>query len=160
MIVGKPVVISKLLAKLMEIPGKERHSRDCQMLIKPKNTDYCQQCKLTIEDQCMRHGDFRFHISCFKCRTCSRPFAIQEPVVFNSASSTIHCIQCSGVSKSYAAPLEYVTKLSQYSFLLRIALSRLCSLLQITGKPNQYTLLPCFNSLLQCRCSACNCRLL
>lgn len=133
MVVNKPVVISKVLAKLMEIPGKERHSRDCQRLIKPKNTDYCQLCKLTIEDQCMRYGDIRFHVPCFKCSTCNRAFDLQEPVVINSASSTIHCIKCSGVSQNYATPFEYVTKLSQYSFLLRIALSRLCNLLQITG---------------------------
>lgn len=127
--VGKPVVISKLLSKLMEIPGKERHSRDSQRLIKAKNTDYCHSCKLTIEDQCMRYGEFRWHIPCFKCKCCSRQLLINESVVFNTASYSIHCTSCTGVQ---GTPFEYITKLTQYSFLLRIALSRLCNLLQIT----------------------------
>ncbi|CEP19572.1 hypothetical protein [Parasitella parasitica] len=129
--VGKPVVVSRLLAKLMEIPGKERHSRDCQRLIKAKNTDFCYACRNTIEDQCMRYGDCRWHMACFKCRQCSRPLN-GDDAVFNSASCTAHCIQCAAVTKREATPFEYITKLGQYSFLLRVALSRLCNLLQIT----------------------------
>ncbi|KAI7900424.1 uncharacterized protein BX663DRAFT_517504 [Cokeromyces recurvatus] len=132
-IVGKPVVVSRLLAKLMEIPGKERRSRDCQRLIKAKNTDYCQLCKNTIEDQCIRSGDYRWHMHCFKCQQCSCSLSINEGAIFNSASCTLHCIQCSGLSAKDAIPFEYITKLTQYSFLLRVALSRLCNLLQITG---------------------------
>lgn len=131
--VGKPVVVSRLLAKLMEIPGKERHSRDCQRLIKPKNTDFCHVCRNTIEDQCIRYGDYRWHLPCFKCRQCGHQLSISDnEAVFNSASCTIHCIKCAGVSKREATPFEYISKLTQYSFLLRVALSRLCNLLQIT----------------------------
>lgn len=127
-------MVSRLLAKLMEIPGKERHSRDCQRLIKPKNTDFCHVCRNTIEDQCIRYSDYRWHLACFKCRQCSRPLSVNDhDAVFNSASCTIHCLQCSGVSKRETTPFEYVSKLTQYSFLLRVALSRLCNLLQITG---------------------------
>jgi hypothetical protein len=80
----------------------------------------------------MRYGDYRWHMGCFKCRQCSRQLSMDDSV-FNSASCTIHCIQCAGVSKREATPFEYITKLTQYSFLLRVALSRLCNLLQITG---------------------------
>ncbi|KAI8369158.1 hypothetical protein EDC96DRAFT_504096 [Choanephora cucurbitarum] len=130
--IGKPICVSRLLAKLMEIPGKERHSRDSQRLIKPKNTDYCQLCGVTIEDQCMRYGDYRWHMGCFKCRQCSRQLSANDDAVFNSASCTIHCLECSGLTRNDLTPFEYITKLNQYSFLLRIALSRLCNLLQIT----------------------------
>lgn len=127
-------MVSRLLAKLMEIPGKERHSRDCQRLIKPKNTDFCHVCRNTIEDQCIRYGDYRWHLPCFKCRQCGHQLSISDnEAVFNSASFTIHCIKCAGVSKREATPFEYISKLTQYSFLLRVALSRLCNLLQITG---------------------------
>lgn len=137
--VGKPVVVSRLLAKLMEIPGKERHSRDSQRLIKAKNnTDFCHVCRQTIEDQCIRYGDYRWHMACFKCRQCARPPNIAEnDAVFNSASCTIHCLRCANVSPRDATPFEYITKLTQYSFLLRVALSRLCNLLQITGKEKE-----------------------
>ncbi|KAI9245033.1 hypothetical protein EDC94DRAFT_699585 [Helicostylum pulchrum] len=132
-IVGKPVVVSRLLAKLMEIPGKERHSRDCQRLIKPKNTDFCHTCRNTIEDQCIKYGDYRWHMACFKCRTCNRALSVPDnDSVLNTASGTIHCITCANVPKRDATPFEYISKLTQYSFLLRVALSRLCNLLQIT----------------------------
>lgn len=119
----------------MEIPGKERHSRDCQRLIKPKNTDFCHTCRNTIEDQCIKYGDYRWHMACFKCRTCNRALSVPDnDSVLNTASGTIHCITCANVPKRDATPFEYISKLTQYSFLLRVALSRLCNLLQITGK--------------------------
>ncbi|KAL9542809.1 hypothetical protein MBANPS3_008421 [Mucor bainieri] len=131
--VGKPVVVSRLLAKLMEIPGKERHSRDCQRLIKAKNTDFCYACRNTIEDQCMRSGDYRWHMACFKCRQCARQLSPgDDDAVFHAAACTVHCVQCAGVTQREATPFEYTSKLTQYSFLLRVALSRLCNLLQIT----------------------------
>jgi len=139
-------VVSRLLAKLMEIPGKERHSRDCQRLIKAKNTDFCYSCRNTIEDQCMRSGDYRWHMTCFKCRQCARQLN-HDDAVFNTASCTIHCVQCVGVTKREATPFEYITKLTQYSFLLRVALSRLCNLLQITGTVVYFWLdFSCFHS--------------
>jgi hypothetical protein len=119
----------------MEIPGKERHSRDSQRLIKPKSTDFCHQCKMTIEDQCMRSGDTRWHLQCFKCKSCHRPLT-KETAVFDA--NLLQCLSCAGVTCSPNS-FEFVSKLSQYSFLLRIALSRLCHLLQITGEIQRKT---------------------
>lgn len=124
---GKSVAIPHLLARLMEIPGKERHSRDSQRLIHAKNTDYCQECKNIIEDQCMRHGDYRWHIACFKCFKCACPLKIDSTTMINVQ---LHCLSCVNASP-YS--FSYVSKLTQYSYLLRVALSRLCNLLQVTG---------------------------
>lgn len=125
---GKSVAVSHLLARLMEIPGKERHSRDSQRLIQAKNTDYCQECKNIIEDQCVRYGDQRWHIACFQCKKCERSLTTTSGSVMNGQ---LYCTTC-----VHASPctFDYVSRLAQYSYLLRIALSRLCSLLQITGK--------------------------
>ncbi|CEI94546.1 hypothetical protein RMCBS344292_08755 [Rhizopus microsporus] len=125
-LLGKSVAVSHLLARLMEIPGKERHSRDSQRLIQAKNTDYCQECKNIIEDQCMRYGDQRWHIACFQCKKCERSLTTTSGSVMNGQ---LYCTTC-----VHASPctFDYVSRLAQYSYLLRIALSRLCSLLQIT----------------------------
>ncbi|CEG74933.1 hypothetical protein RMATCC62417_10060 [Rhizopus microsporus] len=110
----------------MEIPGKERHSRDSQRLIQARNTDYCQECKNIIEDQCVRYGDQRWHIACFQCKKCERSLKTTSGSVMNGQ---LYCTTC-----VHASPctFDYVSRLAQYSYLLRIALSRLCSLLQIT----------------------------
>lgn len=128
MIVGRPVAISHLLARLMEIPGKERHSRDCQRLVQGKNTDFCQECKNIIEDQCMKHAEYRWHVTCFKCKNCDRALDPNSTTLYNLQ------LYCLGCVKSTAYSFDYVSKLSQYSYLLRIALSRLCSLMQISGE--------------------------
>ncbi|KAI9011911.1 hypothetical protein CLU79DRAFT_829208 [Phycomyces nitens] len=133
--VGKPVAVSRLLAKLMEVAGKERHSRDSQRLVKSKEaTDCCYECKLSIEDQCIKYGQFRWHIRCFTCHQCKRSLVDHTHLaVFNTSSHALMCTRCSG-SKGDSHSFEYVTKLVQYAFLLRVALSRLCSLLHITDQ--------------------------
>ncbi|KAG1222815.1 hypothetical protein G6F35_005049 [Rhizopus arrhizus] len=126
MIVGKSVAIPHLLARLMEIPGKERHSRDCQRLVHAKNTDFCQECKNIIEDQCMKHSEYRWHLTCFKCKNCDRALHENNATLVNLQ---LYCTSCANTSPYH---FDYVSKLAQYSYLLRIALSRLCNLMQIT----------------------------
>ncbi|KAI9266076.1 hypothetical protein BY458DRAFT_437655 [Sporodiniella umbellata] len=124
--VGTTAATSQLLARLMEIPGKERHSRDSQRLIQAKNADFCQECKNIIEDQCMRHGDYRWHIGCFKCKQCKSLLEPPNATLFNHESYCLSCVRAQPYS------FTYVSKLTQYSYLLRVALSRLCNLLEVT----------------------------
>lgn len=133
---GKNVAVTRLLAKLMEVAGKEGHSRDSQRLVKAKQTsDLCHVCKATIEDQCIKHGEYRWHVNCFCCRQCKRNLSQElSHVTFSSATLSAVCTQCAGVGEDQAETFEYVTKLTQYAYLLRVALSRLCNFLQITGK--------------------------
>ncbi|KAI8368322.1 uncharacterized protein BYT42DRAFT_126373 [Radiomyces spectabilis] len=130
--IGTPIAVTRLLAKLMEVAGKERHSRDSQRLFKAKQaSDYCHFCKSTIEDHCWKYGNYRWHLKCFHCRQCKRKLHAdnQEDAVFSSAALSVLCTQCAGVD---GTRFEYVTKLTQFAFLLRIALSRLCGILQVT----------------------------
>lgn len=148
---GKSVAIPHLLARLMEIPGKERHSRDCQRLVHAKNTDFCQECKNIIEDQCMKHSEYRWHLTCFKCKHCDRALHENNATMVNLQ---LYCTSCANTSPYH---FDYVSKLAQYSYLLRIALSRLCNLMQITGnkkkkktfKKNFPAYLLCFFPLLR-----------
>lgn len=120
----------------MEVAGKESYSRNSQQLVKAKTTsDLCYVCKITIEDQCIKYGEYRWHMACFNCRQCKLPLAhdlIQA--TFNLPTQSVLCLTCAGAKEDeVATPFEHVTKLTQYAYLLRIALSRLCSFLQITG---------------------------
>ncbi|KAI9489674.1 hypothetical protein BDB00DRAFT_841957 [Zychaea mexicana] len=135
LVLGRPVAVSRLLAKLMEVAGKEGHSRDSQRLVKAKqSSDLCHVCRITVEDQCVKYGELRWHINCFNCRQCKRPLAREfRNATFSSASQSALCSSCAGVHESEVpTPFEYVSKLTQFAYLLRVALSRLCNFLQIT----------------------------
>lgn len=132
------IAASRLLAKLMEVAGKERHSRDSQRFFKANNSsDICQYCRTTIEDECIKYNDSRWHVSCFHCRQCKRVLTSDfTSAIFSSASQSVVCMSCANVhtNNNDFQRFQYVSRLSQYTYLLRVALSRLCSLLQITGK--------------------------
>ncbi|KAI7854400.1 hypothetical protein BDC45DRAFT_125627 [Circinella umbellata] len=135
LVLGRPVAVSRLLAKLMEVAGKESHSRDSQRLVKAKqSSDLCHVCRITVEDQCVKYGDLRWHVNCFCCRQCKRPLAREfHSSTFSSAGQSVLCYSCAGVHESEVpTPFEYVSKLTQFAYLLRVALSRLCNFLQIT----------------------------
>ncbi|KAI8339340.1 hypothetical protein BC941DRAFT_393470 [Chlamydoabsidia padenii] len=132
------IAVSRLLAKLMEVAGKERHSRDSQQFFKANNTsDICHYCRTTIEDECIKYNDYRWHVSCFHCRQCKRALNTDlNAAVLSHASQSIVCMSCANINynnNDYQS-FQYVTRLSQYAYLLRVALSRLCSLLQITDQ--------------------------
>lgn len=121
----------------MEVAGKERYSRDSQRLVKAKpNSDICHTCKTTVEDRAVKLDDIRWHASCFQCRQCKTP--LDESLhlaTFNVASQSVICASCAGVHGEPAetwSRFELVTRLTQFAYLLRIALSRLCNHLQIT----------------------------
>ncbi|KAI9256495.1 hypothetical protein BDA99DRAFT_516568 [Phascolomyces articulosus] len=135
LVLRRPVAVSRLLAKLMEVAGKESHSRDSQRLVKAKqSSDLCHVCRVTVEDQCVKYGELRWHVNCFCCRQCKRPLARDfHSATFSSASQSALCSSCAGVHESEVpTPFEYVSKLTQFAYLLRVALSRLCNFLQIT----------------------------
>ncbi|KAI9316614.1 hypothetical protein BX666DRAFT_2136106 [Dichotomocladium elegans] len=132
---GRPIAVSRFLAKLMEVAGKERHSRDSQRLIKAKqSSDLCHVCKVTVEDQCIKYGEFRWHVNCFICRQCKTPLGHDlRSATFSSSAQSIFCRSCAGAeANDVPTPFEHITRLNQFAYLLRVALSRLCSFLEIT----------------------------
>ncbi|ORZ09489.1 hypothetical protein BCR42DRAFT_494916 [Absidia repens] len=133
--------VSRLLAKVMEVAGKERHSRDSQRFFKANgSSDTCQYCRTTIEDECIKYNDHRWHVSCFHCRQCKRALAANfHDAVFNNGSQSIICTTCTNIhnDNNDHQHFQHVSRLSQYTYLLRVALSRLCSLLQITEYSNK-----------------------
>ncbi|KAI9321493.1 hypothetical protein BX666DRAFT_2023622 [Dichotomocladium elegans] len=135
LILGRPIAVASLLNNLMEVAGKEGFSRDSQRLVKAApSSDLCHTCKVTLEDECIRYGEYRWHTGCFVCRQCKKPLASSlSSATFSTAAQSIICKSCANINDTdEPTEFQHITKLTQFAYLLRVALSRLCSLLNIT----------------------------
>ncbi|KAF4500032.1 Rho-type GTPase-activating 1 [Fusarium agapanthi] len=95
------------------------------------DSDHCSLCHRSVEDECAKNGDLRWHLNCVKCTRCGRDVgrSLQEACL-NALDRKIYCTNCAGAN---ALPLEHVSKLQQYVFLLRVALARLLDILKANG---------------------------
>lgn len=86
--------------------------------------DTCKACNTPLEEECVKTGTFRFHLHCMKCLHCQRPLQAEYfDASYNRSSGEITCAQCAtpGSQEGFV----YVTRLTQYVYLLRSALARL-----------------------------------
>src|SRR6202035_2759427 len=104
------------------------------------SSDSCQDCNLTIEESCLRYTaiptpDRRWHTSCLKCSLCRRPL-VPDQALWSETGKKVICITCSSkraVQKDFPdrrPGFERITLLTQFIFLLRVALTRLGSILR------------------------------
>ncbi|POR38884.1 Rho-type GTPase-activating protein 1 [Tolypocladium paradoxum] len=99
-----------------------------------KDSDHCALCNRSVEDECAKHGDTRWHLACVKCTRCGRELARSlGEAQFNAVDRKIYCGNCVAINTDGATPLEHVTKLQQYVFLLKVALARLLDILRSNG---------------------------
>ncbi|KAI5963483.1 rga1 [Candida pseudojiufengensis] len=92
------------------------------------STDACTSCAKSIEKSCMKFGDHRWHLKCFICNECHSPIESVEGVTFNVSHQAINCKKC--INEGIAG-FEYVSDLSQLVYLLKIALLRSRSVMNI-----------------------------
>ncbi|PLB79604.1 hypothetical protein APX96_00010, partial [Escherichia coli] len=95
------------------------------------STDACTACSKSIEKSCVKLGDHRWHWKCFVCFRCNQPIGQSEVGLarFDIARQSIvcpHCYDGSGITG-----FEIVTDLSQLVYLLKIALLRSRSVMNI-----------------------------
>ncbi|KAK9479104.1 hypothetical protein V1514DRAFT_329194 [Lipomyces japonicus] len=105
----------------------------------PGITDQCVACKRGVEEKCVRYvnknlddkRDRRYHLvdECFKCGQCSRSLCQAiEHAKFSEVQRLIMCPDCvlnNDHDDGDAQPgFVAVSRLSQYSFLLKVALQR------------------------------------
>jgi len=111
-------------------------------------TDLCEECKLTIEEECARLGtSSRWHLGCLKCSNCAvgatkpdpsdpsppPPSRVRQFRAERTASGS-HRVLCGDCATSGTLDrFEYVTRLEQYAFLLCVALNKLYGLLKQRG---------------------------
>ncbi|KAJ3036137.1 hypothetical protein HDV00_003049 [Rhizophlyctis rosea] len=100
-------------------------------------TDLCAVCKKSVEDECLKYGNHRWHGSCFRCSVCNTELrTLFEEAGVDEADIKVFCPE--HTTPQAQKGVEKVTQLEQYTFLLRCALKRLCILLDvrlIDGKP-------------------------
>lgn len=130
----KSVAISRFLSQLMELANKKRqylHEADYSV-----SSDLCQFCRKACEDACFRYKTYLWHDQCFACTQCCAPLRLEyKEAWIQQQNLTITCKKCISTNKDgYSQGIEYVSKLKQSSFLLRVALRRLYSLLNVPGK--------------------------
>jgi hypothetical protein len=97
-------------------------------------SDLCLACRVTIEDECFTFDHHRrWHPKCLACARCARPLASSDhEASFDDTYALVLCPQC---KTPEAQPgFSRVTKLEQYTFLLRVALIRLENLLHLKSK--------------------------
>ncbi|KAF9424986.1 hypothetical protein BGZ76_003468, partial [Entomortierella beljakovae] len=129
-------VIARFLNKLMELASKDKFNGDLQSKQSTDaevTSDLCLACRVTIEDECFTFNHHqRWHPKCLMCAKCAKPQAsVYYDASFDLAHGTILCQQC---KTPEAQPgFSHVTKLEQYTFLLRVALIRLENLLHLKG---------------------------
>ena len=133
-------VITRFLNKLMELANKDKYLNDLhgkQIMAAEVTSDLCLACRVTIEDECFTHNHHhRWHPKCLICSGCAKPQApVYYDAVFDANRGTVLCQQCK--TPEAQAGFSHVTKLEQYTFLLRVALIRLENLLHLKGRlPN------------------------
>ena len=148
---GSTSAIAKFLGKLMELADLDKPSKDGSVSgrVGPAATggdggaeissDLCVVCRITIEEECARFGPYRWHLGCLNCRSCQAPFSRQNDLsaaMFDSSvGGGVYCANCRGyvAAQNASKGFEVVTQLQQYTFLLRVALKRLYSLLNVKG---------------------------
>lgn len=98
------------------------------------DSDQCALCRKPIEDECARAGDKRWHIHCANCARCGKELGRNvESAHFSPYDQKIYCNACDPGPSDKSPPLERVSKLQQYVFLLKVALARLLEILRSSG---------------------------
>ncbi|PHH60319.1 hypothetical protein CDD81_1845 [Ophiocordyceps australis] len=99
-----------------------------------KDSDHCVVCTRSVEDECAKSGDYRWHIGCVNCSRCSRELGRSlEEARLNPYDGKIYCTRCLAPKRDDMATFEHVSKLQQYAFLLKVALARLLDILRNNG---------------------------
>lgn len=130
-------VIARFLSKLMDLANRDKCLQSLQgkgALDAEVTSDLCLSCRITIEDECFTYDhQNRWHPKCLVCSGCSRALASTYfDASFDVQRSTVHCQLCR--TPDSQTGFLHVTKLEQYTFLLRVALIRLENLLHLKGE--------------------------
>lgn len=127
----------KLVSRYEAVESNKLESKEnleefkAQLAVPQSSTDACTYCSKSIEKSCVRLGDHRWHWKCFLCSKCHRridPFEVNQ-TRFNIARQSIICSNC--YDGSGITGFEAVSDLSQLVYLLKIALLRSRSVMNI-----------------------------
>jgi LIM domain len=91
-----------------------------------QHSDLCINCRTTIEEECAKLGDKRWHLNCLVCANCKREYKGQlDDRVWLESEQRVLCKTCADQAIGPFAEFVRTTRLKQYVYLLRVALARL-----------------------------------
>lgn len=102
-------------------------------------SDCCISCKEPIDDECVRHGEKRWHMKPphLACSACAKDLTFDlSNALWSDGEKRTYCTACADQRKlgpEAQAGFIQVTKLQQFVFLLRVALARLLAVLRAGG---------------------------
>ncbi|KAF9430993.1 hypothetical protein BGZ94_000939 [Podila epigama] len=133
-------VIARFLNKLMELANRDKYLNELHgkaSMDAEVTSDLCFACRVTIEDECFTFDHHhRWHPKCLICSGCAKPLAsTYYDASFDASRGSVLCQQCK--TPESLTGFSHVTKLEQYTFLLRVALIRLENLLHLKGDESQ-----------------------
>jgi hypothetical protein len=127
--------VFEFLDTLMELSDQDKKIR--MVLETDVKSDLCHSCNATIEESCIALStSVRWHMPCFCCFSCRRNLCNELGTTFY-IDNVLCCHVCirnpHRPTPGELAPASFsvVSSLSQYTFLLRVALKRLLGLLRV-----------------------------
>ncbi|EPY50389.1 rho-type GTPase activating protein Rga1 [Schizosaccharomyces cryophilus OY26] len=124
-------------SKFVDQGNYDESTLDIFLHLAHANSDLCFVCHTALEEDCILVGEKHYHIGCLSCAKCG--YTNRENydwARWNYALNQIECYLCytdsSAPNTSDKQPIfQYVSRLSQYTYLLQIALIRLYAILKV-----------------------------
>ncbi len=122
-----------------------------------EQSDLCFQCQSPIDDESLKIGTKGWHHKHLRCTSCQREVYDElklTEVYWDEVEQKPYCLDCKQKHRipiDYATPIDRITRLQQYVYLLRIALARLLAVLRSGGTlPHTSGLCLCVSTKIVC----------
>ena len=102
-----------------------------------QTSDLCYECKLPIQEECVKMSQYRWHTKHLTCDNCRTNLGEDLSVALWSGREQRpicrRCVMDRGQAPDAIEGFKQITRLQQYVYLLRVALARLLSVLRAGG---------------------------
>ena len=104
-----------------------------------EEADLCYQCQNPTDDECLEIGARRWHMKHLQCDYCNRDIGDElgvKDATWSEREKKAWCPECTAnnfQAIDAAIGIEHKSRLQQYTYLLRVALARLLSVLRQGG---------------------------
>lgn len=119
--------LDSFLGKFLTLGDMQTELRQQQLMSSREyniQSEYCPVCHRSVEEECIKLNDSRWHSNCFYCQNCKKNlYNLLEEARMEPTSKIILCKDCS--PSNVVDGFVRVTQLEQYTFLLKFALKRL-----------------------------------
>jgi hypothetical protein len=124
------------LSNLEQLKGDEPPAQITSAMsrLSAGDSDHCMLCRKPIEDECVKSGEKRWHVSCMGCTRCGRDLSRNlQDARLNPYDLKVACHSCDPQSTGKTPPFEKISTLQQYVFLLKVAHARMLEILRSQG---------------------------